>query len=927
MSEVVQLNSQATSVSSLPSPRGAVWRRVDLHLHSPGVHTFKLPDGASPNTPEGKLRIVDAYVAALVTSRIEVAAITDYNGIREEWFSPLRSAAREQGVALLPGAEISFKAGKYGLHVLAVFGEDTAPSQVNAALQALDRDPRSPLLEADGRHRDIDPQSAIPDSLRKLRESFGCLLILPHPAEDNGLLRTFQPGDAADFLLDITPDAMDHCPDREVHKLRSTGKVDARFFDQLAWVEFSDPKGIEEIGTKVLADGSPRATYLKLSALDLDALYLALHDPQTRVARGRIPPATQPRIRRMVVTGSGFLGNLSLEWSEDLNVVIGGRGAGKSAILETLRYALDISPYTDHSHRHELVKHALGSGGRVEVHLERPVGNEQLRCYTVRRVWGEQPQVAEADAARPLELPPSELLGPEGGPTTFGQREIYAVSGSAEYRLSLLDELIGEEARRRADSVRRALERLAANGRAIMALQGQLAKREATRERLRAVEHELKVYEEHGAAAKLKEASQLRSDGQHLRGAVTALAQGHDHWQRLGDDVKAPLAAAGRNLSRGESCHKEILGEARRVIDDLHAELGRLLEEGEALFDQAATSIEALNARWREALQPLEEEINRIKQEAQSDRLDPDRLLRLTEEQAALVPLIEDLERTSERLEELRRHRLELLREVRELRHQEHQLRRERAEGISDTLAGRVKVRVEFKGQKEEYKVQLVSLLQGSGVSKDAVDNLASPEATDGLALASAVRKGAAEVQEKFGITAAMSARLVNWLTEEEARLFELETLIPADAVDLCLRVDDQYRSLGQLSTGQRATAVLLLLFALEGRILVLDQPEDDLDNRFVYEDVVQLLREQKGLGDSGRRRQIIMASHNANIPVLGDAELVVALEAREGRGRIVGLASIDDREVRGLIKNLMEGGEEAFRRRSEKYGGVRRGA
>jgi hypothetical protein len=102
------------------------------------------------------------------------------------------------------------------------------------------------------------------------------------------------------------------------------------------------------------------------------------------------------------------------------------------------------------------------------------------------------------------------------------------------------------------------------------------------------------------------------------------------------------------------------------------------------------------------------------------------------------------------------------------------------------------------------------------------------------------------------------------------------------------------------------------------------DQPEDDLDNRFVYEDVVQILREQKGLKDQRKRRQIIAATHNANIPVLGDAELVLALETRDGRAHIVGCASIDDSATWELVKTIMEGGEEAFQRRAEKYGGLR---
>jgi hypothetical protein len=103
----------------------------------------------------------------------------------------------------------------------------------------------------------------------------------------------------------------------------------------------------------------------------------------------------------------------------------------------------------------------------------------------------------------------------------------------------------------------------------------------------------------------------------------------------------------------------------------------------------------------------------------------------------------------------------------------------------------------------------------------------------------------------------------------------------------------------------------------------VLDQPEDDLDNRFVYEDVVALLRAEKGVADPARRRQIIVATHNANIPVNGDAELVLSLADEGGRCHVRARASIDDSEVRQEIRTVLEGGAEAFRRRAEKYGGL----
>ena len=110
---------------------------------------------------------------------------------------------------------------------------------------------------------------------------------------------------------------------------------------------------------------------------------------------------------------------------------------------------------------------------------------------------------------------------------------------------------------------------------------------------------------------------------------------------------------------------------------------------------------------------------------------------------------------------------------------------------------------------------------------------------------------------------------------------------------------------------------MLLLLLVQSDRILIIDQPEDDLDNRFIYDDIVRILRDQKG------RRQIITATHNPNIPVLGDAELIIALGVQESRGMILDQGAIEKKGIQEIVKSIMEGGEEAFQRRAQKYGWI----
>src|SRR5215475_294171 len=119
-------------VTTLPDvPVGAIWRCADLHLHTPGVHTFVLPAGVDVRRQADRERLADQYVDRLVEAGIEVAAVTDYQGVRPEWYGIIRDRAAAAGIMVLPGAEMSIRqGGGKGLHLLVVCGPDTDPAKV-----------------------------------------------------------------------------------------------------------------------------------------------------------------------------------------------------------------------------------------------------------------------------------------------------------------------------------------------------------------------------------------------------------------------------------------------------------------------------------------------------------------------------------------------------------------------------------------------------------------------------------------------------------------------------------------------------------------------------------------------------------------------------------------------------------------------------
>jgi ABC-type Mn2+/Zn2+ transport system ATPase subunit len=186
-------------------------------------------------------------------------------------------------------------------------------------------------------------------------------------------------------------------------------------------------------------------------------------------------------------------------------------------------------------------------------------------------------------------------------------------------------------------------------------------------------------------------------------------------------------------------------------------------------------------------------------------------------------------------------------------------------------------------------------------------------------ALAEAARAGTLDLERDFGIRGAQAASLI---AAGEPLFRQLEEQTVGLAADVFLDTSSNssprdYRRLDELSKGQRATALLLLLLGASTSPLIIDQPEDDLDNRFVYIGIVQRLRSLKG------ERQIIVSTHNANVPVLGDAELVVALEGDGSKGWPIsgGIGSLDDAKVRELAEDLLEGGRAAFDARQHLYG------
>jgi hypothetical protein len=292
------------------------------------------------------------------------------------------------------------------------------------------------------------------------------------------------------------------------------------------------------------------------------------------------------------------------------------------------------------------------------------------------------------------------------------------------------------------------------------------------------------------------------------------------------------------------------------------------------------------------------------------------------------------------------------LERLRAVRRRQYEVRCEKAQELTAALNRKIRVTIHPQGNRALYQQRLGSLFAGLNVRGNIVEQVANKKADiperagarpvnvrgetrflvpeipayrDPIDLAAAIRQekmrdeGEESTLERiYGpISDAMRRNLAR---VDDGQLFALEIFAVPDLPLIELKIGGgelDYRELSALSVGQKCTALLSIVLLESSATLLIDQPEDDLDNQFIFDQIVETLRREK------ERRQFLIATHNANIPVSGDAELIVVVRADSQRGSIAGqgIGSIDAQPIKQAVERILEGGERAFQIRREKYG------
>ncbi|MCA9485580.1 MAG: ATP-binding protein, partial [Nanoarchaeota archaeon] len=215
-----------------------------------------------------------------------------------------------------------------------------------------------------------------------------------------------------------------------------------------------------------------------------------------------------------------------------------------------------------------------------------------------------------------------------------------------------------------------------------------------------------------------------------------------------------------------------------------------------------------------------------------------------------------------------------------------------------------IKIAVDFKGNKQDFKSYLKENLRGSNLRDNNIQAIVD-NYNDLIAVYEDLN------QPKTTISENLSDIQLNTFREYfNSNVEAFLTYRVPDKFDIIYRG----RPLNEHSLGQRASALIIFLLTLkESDLVIIDQPEDDLDNQTIYNDVIKVLKELKNSS------QFIFATHNPNIPVLGDCEQVISCKYNANRIQ-TNFGSIDNETIRNEIVNIMEGGQEAFNNRKRIY-------
>ncbi|UQU68488.1 AAA family ATPase [Couchioplanes caeruleus] len=830
----------------------------------------------------------EEVVTAAIAAGLDAIAITDHN--TTAWCEQVQRAAEGRRLVVLPGVEISTKDG----HLLGIWERGTPAVRIDEVLTRLDIG-----YEQRGR-LDICASKGFAETAQIIAASGG-IAIAAHVDREKGLLRHAVRAHVKTVLLEPALAAVEIADLPTAASIRNM--IDGE--RELACVRSSDTT-LSGHSCHVLGGIGSRRTWIKASRPDLTGLRHALEDPQLRVRLESPAVPIHPTIQSVKITG-GFLDGHTFPFSADLNCLLGGTGAGKSLLLEIIRFALDQQAVgTDFPHIREEVDSRLAKALGVNATVELIIQRGEAR-YTIRRAFGgtrsPAPEVVDAtEGAVALE---DGLIGIRA----FSQGEVIEYARKPVSRMALIDasldltEFTAEE--------NRILGQLKKNGESINGLRAEVA----------SIDGQLATLPQ--TAARLTELAGFFSDD---------IIQQQERWSkektRLGKvDQAAAMAEtptvekpAAFKHSADNPSNQDLYARATAVYEVLHSEVDRANAILQAAYEKARTSLSTVATEWRE-------------RNAQFDARFAEHLAKIDTEGRGLPALkksLSDLQSVKAALDDaaIRKDQVvlptlvqaltirdELLTELVRVRRERRDRRKARIKELNRHMAGVVRIKLEQEKDRADYHKKLVAVARGSHLRAETLQLLS--EASMPIKLTRSFLDATPDLVAKAtGIEEKHIEKLFDCVTDKNlvSDMLALQTIDLHDTLSVEFRKKGTaYEPIEQLAHGEKCTAILIIAMADGAEPLIIDQPEDALHAPWIEEHLVDRLRSLRG------SRQYIFATRSPGLVVSADAEMIITLTSDANRGKVEASGSLERHDMNKLALYHLEGGVAPFKRRTRK--------
>lgn len=917
---------------------GLRWYKSDFHLHTMSSKCYK----TQTDTPEMWVREVEE-------KGLQCVAITDHNDY--QGIDRIKQLCEEKGIIVFPGVELSCDSSK--IHLLVLFDVECKGEDIREFLNSVGIRKGSYGVSKETCEGDIL-------SVCSKARQMGGLIIAAHIDEFNGIceisydnMKKVLNRRYIDAVQVVNSEIWNEYAgkngknnwDAICLKLsekygknisQDKAKEWCHAFDlanksELPLLTFSDNPSAEKESEHGLWGIGKDYTWIKMNRTpNLESVRQALlsHDMRVKsICESVDKPDAEPELWiKSIKINNTILnkGDITINFNPQLNTIIGGRGSGKSSIIRSLAggmqsfdaESLDSIKQEQENFYKESGKEKFGKGkngvftkdSTIEILFERVSDTYKLVIKDIKKMDNQvRILYKQLDNGEWIEIDDKNYLDFFKA-QIYTQKQIYEIALDSKSLINIIDEDI-DNFHQKLDERDDSLNQVITQWLKIWGLQKSIAEEAKIKTEISDIDDQISKYNESGISVALDGKQKFAAEKKAIDDYIT---QKNNQIGRISKVIDETIT---ETIDYSGVSHQEIQALLEKDLNLLKDREKALSETLELFAKDTNELIDSINkSEWSKQVNEVEEKYKQACHLLQGQGLDFNKLDELLEKKKARLRDLDKINSDKQQLQVAESEREKLYAHYENLIKEIHELRSK----FTCDLMGKDS-NVKFKIQRSRNRSSFIQMMK-SVLNKD---NTTIEEDINKLADIFFVNKGIEQFRQqmwdirkendKKSFSKYTRTSILEMQPEAFARMI---SFLPEDDLMVTYRPENSSKDipLSNASAGQKTSAILTFLLAYGDMPLLLDQPEDDLDNKLVYDLIVTRLKKSKS------KRQIIIVTHNANIPVNADSEYIISMDSEKDEVAVKFEGTMDDEYIRKEICDVMEGTKYAFEMRAKKY-------